>query len=138
MNLSILTFFFCSLWAGIVLGISFVAQPAKFGAAGLTRPVALSVGRRIFRALHWTEIVIALGAFSAGLHGSSKYLHLIIASSAILTIQVTLLMPRLSKQVDMVLMGSSLNKSYDHTIYAALEFAKVGLLISYAFISILI
>ncbi|MGO4477948.1 hypothetical protein AB4Z32_17005 [Massilia sp. 2TAF26] len=138
MNLDTLAFFFCSLWAGIVLGISFVAQPAKFGAPGLTRPVALSVGRRIFRALHWTEIVIALGAFSAGLHGASKYLYLIIASSAILTIQVTLLMPRLSKQVDMVLTDSPLNKGHDHAIYAVLEFAKVGLLISYAFLLIFI
>jgi hypothetical protein len=134
MNFQALSFFFCSLWAGLVLGISFVAQPAKFNAAGLTRPVALSVGRRIFRAMHWTEIFIALGSFSAGLHGEGKYLYLIITSSAILTIQVTLLMPRLSKQVDMVLTGVPLNKGYDHTIYAALELGKFGALIAYAFL----
>ena len=82
--------------------------------------------------MHWTEIVIALGSFFAGIHSGSKYFYLIITSSAILTIQVTLLMPRLSKQVDMVLTGVPLNKGYDHTIYAALELGKFGALIAYA------
>jgi hypothetical protein len=47
------------LWAGIVIGVSFVATPAKFGAASLERPVALDIGRATFRALSRLEWALA-------------------------------------------------------------------------------
>src|SRR5689334_13709779 len=37
-----------TLWAGLLVGVSFIATPAKFQAPSLTRPVALDVGRATF------------------------------------------------------------------------------------------
>jgi hypothetical protein len=34
------------LWAGVLLGVSVLAAPAKFAAPRLTLPVALDVGRQ--------------------------------------------------------------------------------------------
>jgi hypothetical protein len=47
------------LWAGIVIGVSFVATPAKFRAGSLERPVALDVGRATFEALNRLEWALA-------------------------------------------------------------------------------
>lgn len=35
----------CLVWAGMVIGISFLEAPVKFMAPSLTRPVGLDVGR---------------------------------------------------------------------------------------------
>jgi hypothetical protein len=48
------------LWAGVLIGVSFLAAPAKFGAAGLSLPVAMEVGRREFGTLNHAELVIAV------------------------------------------------------------------------------
>ena len=47
------------LWAGVLIGVSFLAAPAKFGAPGLSLPIAMEIGRREFGALNLTEIVLA-------------------------------------------------------------------------------
>ena len=36
------------LWLGLLIGVSFIATPAKFVAASLTLPVAVDVGRVTF------------------------------------------------------------------------------------------
>ncbi len=36
------------IWAGVALGVAFVATPAKFLAPSLSLPVALDVGRHTF------------------------------------------------------------------------------------------
>ena len=48
------------LWAGVLIGVSFLAAPAKFGASGLSLPVAMEIGRREFGALNLTEIALAV------------------------------------------------------------------------------
>jgi hypothetical protein len=48
------------LWAGVLIGVSFLAAPAKFGASGLSLPVAMEIGRREFGALNLTEVVLAV------------------------------------------------------------------------------
>jgi hypothetical protein len=46
------------LWAGVLIGVSFLAAPAKFNAATLTLPVAMDVGRQEFGTLNLAEIVL--------------------------------------------------------------------------------
>ena len=48
------------LWAGVLIGVSVLAAPAKFGAPGLTLPVAMAVGREEFGALNLSEIALAV------------------------------------------------------------------------------
>jgi hypothetical protein len=40
------------LWAGVLIGVSFLAAPAKFNAPGLSLPVAMQIGRQEFGALN--------------------------------------------------------------------------------------
>jgi hypothetical protein len=132
MNLQTSSALMATLWAGLILGISFVAQPAKFGAAGLSRATALTVGRRTFRAMHWVELGIGFGVLAVALYGDRRHLYLLAVSIAILFVQVLVLMPRLSKRVDAVLAGKALQKNPDHMVFALLELMKVGVLVLYA------
>jgi hypothetical protein len=43
------------LWAGVVIGVSFLAAPAKFAAPSLSLPVAMDVGRQEFGTLNLVE-----------------------------------------------------------------------------------
>lgn len=47
------------LWAGLSLGVAFVAAPAKFLAPGLSLTVALEVGRQTFRLANHLELTLA-------------------------------------------------------------------------------
>lgn len=123
----------CTLWAGLVIGISFVAQPAKFGAAGLRRDTALSVGRRIFRAMHGVEAVFAVASVLLAMGAGARISTLIGAAVLILVVQASVLMPRLSRRVDAILAGRDLPKSLDHILFAALEAGKVALLLACTF-----
>ncbi|WP_205759939.1 hypothetical protein [Arthrobacter sp. PAMC25564] len=59
------------LWLGLVAAISFIETPLKFRAPGMTVPLAVGIGRLVFRALNWAELVLAralavLAAVAAG------------------------------------------------------------------------
>lgn len=52
-----------TLWLGLLLGVSFLATPAKFLAPSLTLPVALDVGRHtffIFNKVEWLLSIVLL------------------------------------------------------------------------------
>lgn len=46
-------------WLGMVLAISFLETPLKFRAPGVTVPLAVGIGRLVFRALNRVEAVFA-------------------------------------------------------------------------------
>lgn len=46
------------VWAGMVLGVSFLATAAKFLVPSLPRPVALDVGRHTFQVFGWVEMAL--------------------------------------------------------------------------------
>ena len=50
----------CFVWAGMVLGISFLETPVKFTAPSVTLPIGLDVGRHVFGAFNKVEIVATL------------------------------------------------------------------------------
>lgn len=56
-----------ALWLGLIIGISFIEAPLKFTAPGITIPLGLGIGRRVFFAMNMVEIIffIALVAGSA-------------------------------------------------------------------------
>ena len=47
------------VWLGMVLAISFLEAPLKFGAPGVTVPIGLGIGRVVFRARNAVEAVLA-------------------------------------------------------------------------------
>src|SRR5699024_12458385 len=40
------------MWIGLIIGISFIAAPLKFTAPGITIPLGLGIGRRVFLAMN--------------------------------------------------------------------------------------
>lgn len=62
---------FLLIWAGLSIGVAFLATAAKFLAPSLSLPVALDVGRQTFRVYNRAELVllaalIILGVWSKG------------------------------------------------------------------------
>ena len=46
------------LWAGVVLGISFLETPLKFKAPGITTVLGVGIGKLVFNALNKIEIIL--------------------------------------------------------------------------------
>lgn len=118
------------LWIGLLLGVSFVATPAKFRAPTLTLPVALDVGRVTFSLLAWFEAVLALAVlvtafdFSDGLF-RGNVITLAIGSAAIVAFQSLWVRPVLDRRALLIIEGGTAPKSRARTLYVALEVLKL-------------
>jgi len=118
-------------WLGMVAAISFLEAPLKFGAPGVTLPIGLGIGRRVFRALNAVEVVLALVALAALLlAGPPGGLWAAIGVAVLaLAVQLVLVRPRLRRRSDAVLAGdgaASTSRSRAHYAYLALELVKVA------------
>src|SRR5690625_1468915 len=47
-------------WLGLIIGISFIEAPLKFTAPGITIPLGLGIGRRVFLAMNIVEVALGL------------------------------------------------------------------------------
>lgn len=125
---------YCACWAGIVIGVSFIATVAKFGAASLTRPVALDVGAQTFAMLARIEwglaAVLALLILAVGLTRLRLIFLLVIA--ALLAVEALWIFPQLSVRTALVIAGKPLPPSPLHTYSVLAESAKVVLLGAFA------
>jgi hypothetical protein len=125
---------YCAVWAGIVIGVSFIATIAKFAAPSLTRPVALDVGAHTFAMLARIEwglaALLALIILAAGITRLRAILFILIA--AILAAAAIWLYPQLATRTALVIAGQPLPPSPLHAISVAAESSKVVLLILFA------
>ena len=124
-------------WAGFVCSISFMEAWLKFRAPGVTLPVGLSIGRKIFTALNRVEWVFLL-LFCATLFGSveadaPRTIPLLAVVLGILLIQTFLLLPRMTKRIVRIINGETLEKSMLHAYFGAAELVKVAILIYLGF-----
>lgn len=117
------------VWAGLVLGISFLEAPVKFTAPSLSRAVGLDVGRHVFAALNKVEIgfgVLGLGLwFLAGFDPRVQWGFAGVI--VILVLQTAWLLPVLSEQAQTIIQGGGGSSAgYTHVAYIFLEVAKVA------------
>jgi hypothetical protein len=115
------------LWAGILVGVAFLAAPAKFNAATLTLPVAMDVGREEFGALNRAEIVLAVLALALAAHARARrtiWLGLAIAAGVI-ALQGLWLLPVLDARAEMIIQGETPPRAPWHTLYIAVEVLKL-------------
>lgn len=119
------------LWAGMILGISFLESWVKFRAPLLTKPAGLDVGRTVFDAFHKVQCVLLLLAIGLLLSIQMRFNYwvLLISVGAILFIQILWLHPQLKHRIDMIIAEKKPKASSLHTIYVVLELAKLLLLI---------
>ena len=119
------------LWAGLVLGVSFVATPVKFLAPSLSLADALAVGRVTFESLKWIECVavVALAAAVWIAGRRRRELALLGVIAVILLCQYAWMLPVLDARVQTIIDGQDLPPSSLHWIYTVLEFVKVVALV---------
>lgn len=115
------------VWAGVVVGGSLVAAPAKFQAPGLTREVALEVGRAQFAWLGVTELVLGAALLVAAF-GSGR-LRWALGATAVFGLQRLVLMPILDDRTLRIIAGETVEPSLMHGVYVGFEVVKLGLLV---------
>jgi hypothetical protein len=120
------------VWAGMVLGISFLETPLKFRAPGITRELGLGIGRLVFRALNRVEWVLALLLLAVLLVTPARQTPwpLYAVAYLALLVQTVYLRPRLNARTERVLRGEDPPRSPLHLMYIILEAAKVTVLLT--------
>ena len=118
------------LWAGVTIGGSLIAAPAKFGAPSLDLPTALEVGREQF---FW--VGVAEGAACAALIGALVFraagaVWWLWVPVGLFAVQRLVLMPLLDARTVRAIAGESLPDSYLHLVFVVLEFVKVAALVA--------
>jgi hypothetical protein len=117
------------VWLGLVIGISAIETPLKFRAPGITTPLALGIGRLVFRALNAVELVLAVALAILVAHAARGWPLLVLCVIAtLLLVQVFGLRPRLDARAVRVIAGDDVPPSRLHIVYIALEGAKLVLL----------
>ena len=120
------------LWAGVLIGVSFLAAPVKFAAPSLTLPVAMDVGRQEFGALNLVEIglaVLTLTLAIATRPGRLIWLGLAIAA-LVVALQALWLLPLLDARAVLIIQGETPQPAPWHALYIVLESAKLLALLS--------
>jgi hypothetical protein len=125
---------YCACWAGIVIGVSFIATIAKFNAPSLTRAVALDVGAHTFAMLCRIEWgLFALLALMIVVAGAGRLrMILVVSLLAILLVDSFWLFPQLHARTTLVIAGQPLPPSPLHAVSVAAQSAKVLLLAFFA------
>lgn len=121
-----------AVWIGLIIGISFIEAPLKFTAPGITIPLGLGIGRRVFLAMNITEIVIGIVLLialvslwrSRRIHSVAYFgtmrLYTFIALAMLLT-KTAIIRPLLAVETDAVLAGTSEGGSPTHYYYIGVE-----------------
>jgi hypothetical protein len=119
------------VWAGLIIGVSFLATLVKFRAQSLTMPVALDVGAHTFTALvrvEWIFVVMTVVLWSVARPvRSHSIIHLV--QIALFVMEAFWLLPILEARAQVVIGGGSAEPSYAHIIFVAFEVIRVILLL---------
>lgn len=117
------------LLVGVIVGISFVAQPAKFSASGITLAQQVRIGSVIFHASHMVQLGL-LGALMLAVWGEAwtaalRPFVVVLLVLGLLGLQALWLMPALDARVADLSSGIVLRPApWLHVTYAALELGK--------------
>ncbi|MEM1234743.1 MAG: hypothetical protein AAGH70_11520 [Pseudomonadota bacterium] len=112
------------LWAGALLGGSFIAAPAKFRVESLDLAQLLAVGQAQFQALALTEVVLASCMIVTTIWARPAMWYLILIPLAIFALQQSVIYPPLDARTAARIAGEPVSESNLHLVYVALEAAK--------------
>ncbi|MBO2011271.1 hypothetical protein [Hymenobacter negativus] len=119
------------VWAGLVVGISFIEAPLKFTAPHITVALGLGIGRIVFAALNKLELVLATVGVCCALYLRVP-LSLGVALGllgTVLLLQTCWLLPALDVRATALLAGHPPLPSNLHKAYIGLEIIKLFTLI---------
>jgi hypothetical protein len=125
----------CFLWAGLTVGISFVAVPEIFTAPLVARPQALAAASVVFAALSRAELVaLVMLLIIVRFSGRARSLWVFVSLLALIVLaQSAWLLPELAARTQQIVAGIEPAPSSAHAIYASLEIVKVLLLLVLGF-----
>ncbi|MHA6688126.1 hypothetical protein [Mesorhizobium sp. A556] len=118
------------LWIGLLLGVSFLATPAKFLAPSLSLAVALDVGRQTFGVFNKVEWALAILLLALVVSGPRAWLSLAVAVvvAAMVVVETIWLLPVLDQRVGLIITGQQPPESSLHVVYIALQIVKLAVL----------
>jgi hypothetical protein len=123
-----------AFWAGLLVGVCFIATPAKFLARSLARPAALDVGRATFTVWNGAEwAVLAMLVFPLLLVPANRFTAVsTLLLGILLLIQSEILLPALNARVKIIQAGGRPPVSSDHWTYIAIDGLKLLILATIA------
>lgn len=125
------------LWVGLMLGVSFVATPAKFRAGPLDGALALAISIVTFAWAHTAEAIFAAAlavVFLAVRAGPARWILLAVAALALI-LEVAWILPGFQGSPGLVAQMPLLDSRQLHMAFAILEGAKIIALVALAFIA---
>lgn len=124
-------------WAGFVSAISFMEAWLKFKVEGVTLPIGLRIGKKVFTAMNRVEWVLFIlftlswiCQFNLGFDVITLLPLLILI---ILVTQTFYLLPQLDRRAKLIIEGKGIEKSHLHILYVIVEFIKICILLSMSF-----
>lgn len=108
--------------AGLLIGLSFIATPVKFMAAGIGVAELLQVGRVTFRASLGVETVCVFGLLVLA---RGKARGAVVACAFILAAQHVMLMPALDARTLAIISGNAVPPSSLHMIWIIADMVRV-------------
>ena len=120
------------IWLGLIIGISFIEAPLKFTAPGITIPLGLGIGRRVFLAMNITELILGVLLLIAliamwrnhrfqALPNFGKMQRYSLIALILLLIKTVVIRPLLAVHTDRVLAGTFEGGSTTHYYYIGVE-----------------
>ncbi len=112
-----------AIWIGMLIAIDAIEAPLKFTAPGITIPLGLGIGRRVFFALNVAEMILAVTWCVLLLKGRAlrRLGKPLACAAALLLIKVLVIRPLLWSYTDAVLAGTSAGGSPVHFLYVGCD-----------------
>lgn len=134
-NAVLVSIFLAIVWLGFIVGVSFVATPAKFLEPELPLVLAVKVGRVTFYVSHLFQgfMFSALVILSALAYAYSCVRWFLIAMALILSVQVFGVYPAVQLQSESLFEGVQVNSPLTHHLYIVLELVKMFALSAFIF-----
>lgn len=119
-------------WIGLLVGVCFIATPAKYLAPTLARPVAMDVGRVTFALWNDVEwLVLALLVPPLVLLRPDLFIGVAtFILGLLLLIQTAVLLPALEGRAKAIQAGTRPPRSADHHNYVLIDILKVCILLA--------
>lgn len=116
------------VWAGVALGVAFVATPAKFLVPSLSLPVALDVGRHTFAVYDRLQLAVLAALLVLGVWSQDRrrWYALLLVPAAVVLAEALWLLPSLDLRVAAIITGRPADhRSNLHALYIVAECLKI-------------